>query len=110
MASRFKFGVVAMMLLLVLATAPAVLCASYMAQSARTHGCCPPTTAPGNNAAPTCCIHAPAVISPNIDIPTPSVASTAIAIVTLVTAAWGESLLVQDLDTSPPLCSSILRI
>jgi hypothetical protein len=110
MASRVKFGVAAAMMLLVFATAPAVLCASYMAQSARAHSCCPPTTAPGNTAAPTCCIHAPAVTSPSIDIPAPSVASTAIAVDPLVTAAWGESLLVQDFDTSPPLCNSILRI
>jgi hypothetical protein len=98
------------MVLLVLATAPAVLCASYMAQNTQAHSCCPPPTAPENTAAPTCCIHSPAVTSHGIEIPAPSVASAAVAVDLLVIIARVETATIADLDTSPPHCSSILRI
>jgi hypothetical protein len=108
MASRAKFGIAAVMMLLVVATAPAVLCLGYLAQSTQAHHCCPSKTAPALK--PTCCIHAPAVTSPSVDIPAPSVASTAVAVDPLVITARVESVSVQDPDTSPPLCNSILRI
>src|SRR4051794_23852051 len=108
MASRAKFGIAAVMMLLVVATAPAVLCFGYLAQSTQAHHCCPPKTAPAVK--PTCCIHAPAVTSPSVDIPAPSVASAAIALNPVVTTASIESATVADLDISPPGCSSILRI
>src|SRR3954466_1544577 len=108
MASRAKLVIAAVMMLLVVATAPAVLCLGYLAQSPQAHHCCPPKTAPA--VIPTCCIHSPAITSPSVDIPAPSVASASVAGDQLEITARVEYVIVQDHDTSPPLCSSILRI
>src|SRR6185369_6808100 len=109
MCRRAKFGVAAVMMVLALATTPALLCASYLAQNAQAHSCCPPKTAPAVK--PTCCIHSPAVTSSSVDVPSPSVvAFTTLPVEPLPITAAIESAAVPDLSTSPPLCSSILRI
>jgi hypothetical protein len=109
MPGRAKFGIAAVMMLLVLATAPAVLCLSYLAQNIQAHDCCPPKTPPAVK--PTCCIHSPAVTSSSVDVPAPSVATFApLPVDPLPITASIESATVADLDMSPPGCSSILRI
>ena len=108
---RAKFGIAAVLMLLVLAAAPAVLCASYLAQNTQSHSCCPSNKAPVNTSVRTCCIDSPAVTTQSVDVPAPTVAvaSTLAFVPTPVTVSF-ESAAVADLDTSPPSCSSILRI
>jgi len=101
------------MMLLVIATAPAVQCLGYLAaqNKQQAHSCCPQKTVPVNTGVPTCCIHSPAVTSQSVDVPVPGLAlgaPLAIEPLTIVTAI--ESVVIPDLDTSPPHCSSILRI
>ena len=109
MANRAKLGVAVAMMLLVLATAPAVLCVSYMAQNTPAHSCCPKPAS--DTVTPTCCIHAPAVTSQSVDAPAPSVAIAQIELAgPMMATASIAAAPVTDLDTSPPPCSSILRV
>src|SRR5512133_2479447 len=109
MASRAKRGVAAAMMLFVLATAPAVLCVSYMAQNTQAHSCCPKPAS--DTVTPTCCIHAPAVTSQSVDVSAPSVAIAQFHLAgPMMATASIEAVPVIDLDTSPPPCSSILRV
>jgi hypothetical protein len=111
MTGRVKFGVATVLMVLAIVTAPALLCSTFLASTSKTHRCCPPKTAPGRTVVATCCIHAPAVTSMSVDIPVPAVASAAFdAAEATMTTTCGQSPADSELDTSPPHCSSILRI
>ena len=86
------------LMLLVLAAAPAVLCASYLAQNTQSHSCCPSDKAPVNTSVRTCCIDSPAVTTQSVDVPAPTVAvaSTLAFVPTPVTVSF-ESAAVADL-------------
>ena len=113
MSGKTKVGLAAALMLVVIATAPAVQCLGYLASQnqPQTHSCCPQKTSPVNTVVPTCCIHSPAVTSQTVNVPTPTWAiGAAIAVESLPITAAIEVAIVPDLDTSPPHCSSILRI
>lgn len=109
MLGKTKVGIAAAMVLLAVAIAPTVLCLGYLVQSTQTHGCCPSKTAPASTVVLTCCIQSPAVTSQNVVFAIDAVTAPAIAAEPfLVTVATRSA--VPDLDTSPPQCSSVLRI
>jgi hypothetical protein len=113
MPNKSKFGIALALMLLVVATAPAVQCITYLPtqNQAQDHSCCPKNTVPADTVVPTCCIHSPAVTSQSIDVPAPSLAvGPTLAIEPPPVFAAMEGTIVPDLDTSPPHCSSILRI
>ncbi len=93
-----------------IATAPAVVCLSYLAQNTDTHSCCP-KGAPPATVVPTCCIHSPAITSQAVEVPAPTIVLVS---VTMEDPAQPiseyEGSVVEYEDTSPPDCSSILRI
>jgi hypothetical protein len=112
MASKSKIGIALALMVLVVATAPAVLCVRYLAtqSQAQDHSCCPQKTSPVSTVVPTCCIHSPAVTSHGIDVPAQILAGAAFTVEPLSIIAANEAPDDPDLDTSPPLCNSILRI
>lgn len=113
MLSKSKIGIALALMILVVATAPAVQCITYLPtqNQAQDHACCPKNTAFADTTVPTCCIHSPAVTSQSIDVPAPSLAvGPTLVIEPPPICAEIESTIVPDLDTSPPHCSSILRI
>jgi hypothetical protein len=111
MTGGAKFGIAAAMILFVLATAPALLCAGYIAQTNPSHDCCPQKTAPPKTAVPTCCVQSPAVASQSVDVPAPDAAlATELVRGPLFVNVGIQFSIAPDLDSSPPGCSSILRI
>jgi len=113
MSGKTKVGLAAALMLVVIASAPVVQCLGYLASQnqQQTHSCCPQKTTPVSTVVPTCCIHSPAVTSQSVDVPAPSFAVGAVlTVATLQISTAIEAAIVPDLDTSPPLCSSILRI
>ena len=113
MSSKSKIGMALTLIVLVLATAPAVQCLGYLyAQSHQeTHSCCPQKTTPADTAVPTCCIHSPAVTSQSVDAPAPIwTANDVMAIEPSPVITGVEEVTASVPDTSPPLCNSILRI
>ena len=109
-SSKTKVEIAAAMMFLVVVSAPAFLCLSYLAHSTQTHGCCPPKTAPVSTVVPTCCIQSPAIISQNIDVAFDVATVPMVAAKPLPVAAGVDSPAVLPLDTSPPIGSSVLRI
>ena len=111
MSGKAKFGIAFALMFVALATAPAVQCLTYLAQDTQTnHSCCPKNSAPAS-VTPTCCIHSPAITSHTADVQAPMIASTIVAATDPVQVTFGvESVVVDHQDTSPPDCSSILRI
>src|SRR5512142_100543 len=99
MLSKSKIGMALALMVLVFATAPTVQCLGYLyAQSHQeTHGCCPQKTAPADSAAPTCCIHSPAVTTHSVEIPAPILAGAALAIEPPSIIAANEATGVHDL-------------
>jgi hypothetical protein len=110
MFGKTKVGIAAAMVLLAIATAPAVLCLGYLAQNTQTHGCCPPKTAPASTVVPTCCIQSPAVTSQNVVIAIDAVTAPAVPVEPFLVTVATRSAAVPDLNTSPPQCNSVLRI
>jgi hypothetical protein len=112
MSSKSNIGIGLALMVLIIATAPAVQCVTYLAiqSQAQDHSCCPQKTTPVNTVVPACCIHSPAVTSHGVDVPAPILAGAVLSIEppSIITASSATD--VPDLDTSPPHCSSILRI
>lgn len=111
MSGQAKFGIAFALIFVALATAPAVQCLSYLAQTDNSpHSCCHQKPAPAS-VIPTCCIHSPALTSHSFDVVTPMIAvATSVVIVPIATYLSGDLGFAAVLDTSPPDCSSILRI
>ena len=96
-------------MLVAIATAPAMMCLSYVAQNSE-HGCCPEKTSPAT-VTPSCCFHAFAITSHSIDGPAPMTAEAPMTAGELaISITNADPIVVADLDTSPPHGSSILRI
>src|SRR5512133_1256132 len=111
MLGRAKVGIAAVMLLVAVATTPAMLCLGYLAQNTHSHSCCPEKTPPGSTIVPTCCVHSPAVTSQIVDVQAPSLAAgVSIVVAPFALSAALDSATDPDLDTSPLQCSSVLRI
>jgi hypothetical protein len=109
MSCKIKVGIAAAMVLLAVATAPAVLCLGYLAQNIQGHSCCPSKSVPASSVA-TCCIQPPAVTSQNVVIAVDAAAAPAVVVEPILVTVATRSAAVPNLDTSPPQCSSVLRI
>ena len=110
MSSKAKFGIASSVIFVAIAAAPALLCLSYLAQNANTHSCCPQEK-PQSAVVASCCIYSPAVTARSVDIPAPMIATAAfMAIDPSELTSNVEAVVIPNLDTSPPGCSSILRI
>jgi hypothetical protein len=110
MSGKAKFGIASALIFVSIAACPALVCLSYLAQNANTHGCCPQEK-PQNAVLARCCVYSPAVTAHSVDIPAPMIAAaTFIAINPADLTSDVELVVIPNLDTSPPGCSSILRI
>jgi hypothetical protein len=110
MFQKAKFGVASALIFVAMATVPALVCISYLAQNTTTHGCCPQEK-PQNAVLARCCVYSPAVTTPSVDTSASMIAPatfTATDPSTLVSAV--DPVAVSHLDTSPPGCTSVLRI
>lgn len=101
-----------LMMLVAIATAPAMQCLGYLVRNVQCHGCCHTKAAPESTTVPTCCMQSAAVTSESADVPPPTVAVAApvMEVAPLAMVAVAESTPAPHLDTSPQQCSSILRI
>jgi len=109
MFGKAKLGI-ASALIFAIAAAPALACLIYIAQNANTHSCCPQEK-PQSAVLARCCVYSPAITARSIDVPVPMIASA--MFMASDPAEWTsdlEPVVVPNLDTSPPGCSSILRI
>ena len=109
MFGRAKFGIAWALIFLAIATAPALLCLNYLARNTVTHNCCPQEK-PNNTAVARCCVYSPAVTSASVDTAPPAIGPVERSIELTAFPARVELAVSPDLDTSPPGCSSILRI
>ena len=110
MFEKAKFGVASALILVAIATVPALVCFSYLAQHNSTHRCCPQEK-PQNAVLARCCVYSPAVTTASVDAPASMIApaiSTAIDPSTFVSAV--DLVFISNLDTSPPGYISVLRI
>jgi hypothetical protein len=109
MPGKAKLGI-ASALIFAIAAAPAFACLIYIAQNANTHGCCPQEK-PQSAVLARCCVYSPAITASGIDVPAPMIVTT-----TFMAGDPAEltsdlqPAAIPNLDTSPPGCSSILRI
>jgi hypothetical protein len=109
MSNKTKLGI-ASALIFAIAAAPALACLIYIAQNANTHSCCPQEK-PQNALVARCCVYSPAMTSRTIDVPAPMIATTAVTASDPAESTSDlEPVVIPNLDTSPPGCSSILRI
>ena len=109
MFDKAKLGTVSA-LIFTIAAAPALACLIYVSQNANTHGCCPQEK-PHNDVLARCCAYSPAITARSIDVPAPAVAATTfMANDPAELTSDLEPVPIPNLDTSPPGCSSILRI
>jgi hypothetical protein len=110
MSGKAKFGIAAALIFVSMAAAPALVCLSYLAQNGNTHSCCPQEK-PQNAVVARCCVCSPAITARSVDIPAPmSGVATFTPINPADLTADFEPVVIPNLDTSPPSCSSILRI
>lgn len=110
MSGKDKFGIAWALIVVAMAAAPALVCVSYLARNANTHGCCP-LEKPPKNAIVRCCVYSPAVTARSVDVPAPMVGAAIFTpIDPLELKSDVELVVIPNLDTSPPGCSSILRI
>ena len=101
---------IASALILAIVAAPALACLVYIAQNAYTHNCCPQEK-PQTAILVRCCVYSPAATARGVDIPAPMIAAAMFRPVDPVTLTPSHvAVVVPNLDTSPPGCSSILRI
>lgn len=109
MFSKAKLGI-ALALIFAIAAAPAFACLIYIAQNANTHSCCPQEK-PQSAVLARCCVYSPAIAARSIDVSAPMIVAT-----TFMPSDPAElksnlpPVVIPNLDTSPPGCSSILRI
>ena len=108
MFGRAKFGIAWALIFLAIATAPALVCLNYLARNTVTHNCCPQEKP--NNTAARCCVYSPAVTSASVDTAPPAIGPVERSIDFTAFTARVEPAVIPALDTSPPGCSSILRI
>ena len=109
MSVKTKFGI-ASALIFAIAAVPALACLSYLAQNTNTHNCCPQEK-PQSAVVARCCVYSPAVTAHGVDVPAPMIAAAMFtAIDSLELATRVEPVVIPSLETSPPGCSSILRI
>lgn len=109
MSVKTKLGI-ASALIFAISAAPALACLSYLVQNASTHNCCPQEK-PQSAVLARCCVYSPALTARSVDVPAPMIAAAMFTATNpLVLASSVEPVVISDLDTSPPGCSSILRI
>lgn len=110
MSNRAKLGIASALMFVAIATAPAVLCLSYLAQNTHAHSCCHKNTPPVS-IVPTCCVHSPAITSHAADVPAPMIASATVTATDPARLTFDVlPVAIEFQDSSPPGCSSILRI
>lgn len=110
MFTKAKFGVASALILVAIATSPALVCINYLAQNTSTHNCCPQEK-PQNAVLARCCAYSPAVTSQSVNVAAPMVVPATFMV--LDPPAFTSDfypVTVLDPDTSPPGCSSVLRI
>ena len=109
MLGKTKFGI-ASALIFSIAAAPALACLIYIAQNANTHDCCP-LEQPQRTVLARCCVYSPATTAGRIEVPAPMIAiATFVVSDSVELRSDFEPVLTPNTDTSPPGCSSILRI
>lgn len=111
MSGRVKIAIAAAVMLLVIATAPVMLCLVYVAQNTQSHSCCPPTPAPTSKILQSCCVQSPALTSQSVDVQS----ATAVTIASQTVESLSITAAIEPIENvnlylSPPHCSSILRI
>ena len=109
MSGKAKVAIAAAMMLLIVASSPAVLCLDYLAQNSQAHNCCPKPT-PVKIVVPACCIQPPAVTSQSVGFALDMGLVGTIGVEPLARTTSIQSAVVPDRDISPPPCSSVLRI
>jgi hypothetical protein len=100
---------IASALIFAIAAAPALACLIYIAQNANTHSCCPQEK-PQNAVLARCCAYSPAITARSIDVPTPMIVAKTLMPSDPTELTSDLPVVIPNLDTSPPGCSSILRI
>lgn len=108
MYGKVKFGIAAALIFVAVATVPALVCLSYVAQINQ-HNCCPQEK-PSNTTVAQCCVYSPAVTSASTDAPPPMIGAEVISFELTAIIPTVEPGVIPVFDTSPPGCSSILRI
>ena len=108
MSGKTKFGI-ASALIFAIAEVPALACLSYLVQNANTHNCCPQEKLQSAVLA-RCCVVSPAVTARGVDVPAPMIEAGMFMAVDPSGLTSNVDAAVIALDTSPPGCSSILRI
>ena len=109
MSGKTKVVIAAAMMLMIVASSPAVLCLEYLAQNSHTHNCCP-KLGPVKTVVLACCIQPPAVTSQNVGFALDMGLVGLIGVEPLVRTNSIQSAVGPDRDISPPPRSSILRI
>jgi hypothetical protein len=78
MVRKVQFGAAIVMIVVVVTSAPALLCVGYLGQRSL-HDCCPGPSAPESSVL-VCCVQSPAVTTPAVDVDHSAIA-VAIALV-----------------------------
>ena len=66
MLRKLQFGAAIVMMVVVITSAPALLCVGYLGQRSL-HDCCPSPSAP-ESSVPVCCVQAPAITTQAVDV------------------------------------------
>lgn len=109
MFGKAKFGIALALIFLAMATSPALVCLTYLARNTVTHNCCPQEK-PDNTAVARCCVNSPAVTSGSVETAPIAIGPVERLVELTALTVRVEPAVIPALDTSPPGCSSVLRI
>lgn len=109
MARGIQIGVTIVMMLVVITSAPALLCVGYFAQDSHVHDCCPSPSP--EKVVPVCCVQSPAITTqhPNIQVFGTEL-SAMLAVEQSPVVFHEHSLAIVPAYLSPPASTAVLRI
>jgi hypothetical protein len=109
MARGIQLGVTIVMMLVVITSAPALLCVGYFAQDSHVHDCCPSRSP--EKVVPVCCVQSPAITTqhPNIQVFGTEL-SGMLAVEQSPVVFHEDSLPIVPAYLSPPISTAVLRI
>lgn len=110
MLRKLQFVAAIVIMVVVITSAPALLCVTYLGQSSTAHDCCPSPAAPAKSV-PVCCVQSPAITTQAVDVDH----SATLAAIAPVANEHNVTVLVNFIPSvlsaaEPPSSNPVLRI
>jgi len=109
MARGIQLGAAIVMMLVVITSAPALLCVGYFAQDSPVHDCCPSRSP--EKVVPACCVQSPAITTQHPNVQVFGTELSGMLAIEQSPVVFHEGFLpIVPAYLSPPLSTAVLRI